>query len=197
MTPERIAEVVARWARFYTRDLPAPVAQRRIGEIDADLHDHIVHERAHGTEDRRIALGLAARMLRGLAADAAWRSHVKAQSNPEDAVSKAAYRSVIRVALVTTLVLLVPFLSMLVSDGASWSLADFILAAVLLAGSGALLELAVRKPRSIALRVAAVAIGIAAMVFGNADDAPGLVLFGLLLIAGTVALSIRTAQRSE
>jgi hypothetical protein len=197
MTPERIAHVVARWVRFYTRDLPSPVARRRIEEIEADVHDHIAHERAQGTEDRRVALGIAARMLRGLAADASWRSHVKGQSNPEDAVSQAAYRSVIRVALVTTLVLLVPLVGMLVSEDTQWSVADFVLAGVLLAGTGALLELAVRNPRNIALRVAAIAIGIAAMVFGNADDAPGLVLFGLLLIAGTVALAIRTALRSE
>ena len=37
MTPERMGELVARWVRFYTRDLPASVAQRRIDEIDADL----------------------------------------------------------------------------------------------------------------------------------------------------------------
>ena len=73
MTPERMAALVARWVRFYTRNLPPPVAQRRIDEIDADLHDHIAHERGHGTSDRRIALSIAARMVRGLAADAAWR----------------------------------------------------------------------------------------------------------------------------
>lgn len=192
MTPERIARIVARWVRGYTRDLPAPVAQRRIDEIDADLHDQITHERGDGTGDARIAFGIAARMLRGATADVVWRSQMKAQSNPEDAVKKA----VVRVALVTTLVLLVPLVGMLVSDGTNWSLADFVFAGVLLAGTGALLELAVRKPRNVALRVAAIAIGLAAIVFGNADDAPGLVLFGLLLIAGTVALSIRTAQRS-
>src|SRR5919107_1465509 len=43
MTPERVTELVARWVRFYTRNLPAPVAERRIGEIDADLHDHLAH----------------------------------------------------------------------------------------------------------------------------------------------------------
>src|SRR3712207_8022211 len=61
------------WVRLYTRDLPPPIAQRRISEIDADLHDHITHERAHGTNDRRIALSIAARMVRGLAADVSWR----------------------------------------------------------------------------------------------------------------------------
>jgi hypothetical protein len=82
MTPERIAELVARWVRFYTRNLPASIAERRIDEIDADLHDHIAHERAHGTKDWRIALGVAARMLRGLAADASWRGRMIVHSRP-------------------------------------------------------------------------------------------------------------------
>jgi hypothetical protein len=55
MTPERMAELVARWAGFYTRDLPIPIAQRRVDEVEADLHDHIAHERANGISDRRIA----------------------------------------------------------------------------------------------------------------------------------------------
>ena len=63
--------------------------------------------------------------------------------------------------------------------------------------TGLLLELAARRPGSIVLRAAAVAIGVAAIVFGEADDAPGLVLFGGLLIVGTVALAVRTALRSE
>ncbi len=70
MTPERMAELVARWVRLYTRSLPPAIAERRIDEIDADLHDHVAHERDHGTGERRIALSIVARMLRGLAADA-------------------------------------------------------------------------------------------------------------------------------
>jgi hypothetical protein len=73
MTPERMAELVARWVRFYTRDLPSPIARRRVDEIDADLHDHIARERANGISDRRIAGAIASRMVRGLAADTAWR----------------------------------------------------------------------------------------------------------------------------
>jgi hypothetical protein len=38
MTPERAAKLVARWVRFYTRELPTPVAQRRVEEIGADPH---------------------------------------------------------------------------------------------------------------------------------------------------------------
>jgi peptidoglycan/LPS O-acetylase OafA/YrhL len=78
MTPERVAALVAQWVRFSTRRLPASIAQRRVEEIDADLK-HITHERAHGISDRRIALGVLSRMVRGLAADASWRRRVRAR----------------------------------------------------------------------------------------------------------------------
>jgi hypothetical protein len=73
MTPERMARLVARWVRRYTRGLPAPVAERRAGELEADVHDHIAHARAQGTSDGRIAFELLSRMIRGLPADAEWR----------------------------------------------------------------------------------------------------------------------------
>lgn len=200
MTPERAAGLVGRWVRFYTRNLAPTIARRRIDEIDADLHDHIAFERARGTGDRRLSMSIAARMVRGLAADASWRGHMIAHpSNPKDVMktSKNASRSAVRVALATGLILLLPLVAMQFTDEVDWSVADFVFAGVLLAATGLLLELAVRKPRNIAYRAAAVAIGVAAIVFGEADDAPGLVLFGCLLIAGTVALALRTAQRSE
>jgi hypothetical protein len=191
MTPERMAELVGRWVRFYTRELPTPIAQRRIDEIDADLHDHIAHERAHGTSDRRIALSIAARMLRGLAADLAWRGqHPKKH--------KTAYRPAVRVALATAFILLLPLVAMQITYEVDWGLADFIFAGALLGGTGLLLhELAARKAGNLAYGAVATAIGVAAIVLGEADDAPGLVLFGGLLIVATVALAVRTAQRSE
>lgn len=73
MKPARMAGLVGRWTRLYTRGLPAPVAGRRLEEIDADLHDHVAHERARGAGELRIALGILSRMVRGLAADASWR----------------------------------------------------------------------------------------------------------------------------
>ena len=112
-------------------------------------------------------------------------------------MSNTAKRSVIRVALVTGLILLVPLVAMLFTDEAAWGVFDFVFAGVLLGGTGLLLELAVRKPGNLVYRGAAAAIGIAAIVFGEADDAPGLVLFGLLLIVGAVALTVRTVLRSE
>jgi hypothetical protein len=191
MRPERTAGLVARWVRFYTRDLPADVAERRIGEIDADLHDHIAHERAGGTEDRRIALGILARMVRGLAADASWRGRMAARPSTGKEVRNM---SKLRVPVATALILLVPLVWMQFSDDARWSVADFVLAGVVLGGTGLLLEYAVRNPRKIAYRVAAVAIAVAAIVVGEMDDAPGLVLFGCLVIGGTVALTVRNLR---
>jgi hypothetical protein len=196
MTPERMADLVGRWVRLYTRNLPPPVTERRIDEMDADLHDHIEHERAYGTNDRRIALGIAGRMVRGVAADASWRQSIARSSTTKEVrkMSKAAY---VRVALATAFILLLPLVAMQFTDEVAWDVADFVFAGILLAGTGLLLEVAVKNPRSLVYRVAAGAIGVAAIALGEADDAPGLMLFGGLLIVGTVALTLRTAARSE
>jgi hypothetical protein len=45
--------------------------------------------------------------------------------------------------------------------------------------------------------LAVVAIGVTAAMHGEADDAPGLALLGILLIVGALAVAIRTAQRSN
>ena len=203
MTPERAAELVAWWVRLYTRDLPTPVAQRRVDEIGADLHDHIAHERANGISERRIVLGIASRMVCGLVADAAWRGRqAKAAarpSTPEDAMktSKALYRSAARVALGVAFILSLPLVAMLITDDVVWSLADFVAAGVLLATIGVALELAVRRAGNLAGALGIAALGVAAALVGEADDAPGLVLLGILLIASACALGVRTAQRSR
>jgi hypothetical protein len=189
LTPERIAKLVARWVRFYTRNVPGPIAERRIDEIDADLRDHIAHERAHGTKDWRVALGIASRMLRGLAADVSWR---------RETTSKTAYRPALRVVLATAFILLLPLVAMQLTDEVQWDLADFVVAGALLGGTGLLLHaLAASKAGNIAYQAAATLIGVAAIVLGEADDAPGLMLFGGLLIVATVALAVRTGQQSE
>ncbi len=133
MTPERMARLVARWVRAYTRRLPEPIARRRVAEIAADLHDHIAHERAVGTSDRRIALSILSRMARGITADASWRRRVRPRRE---------------------------------------------------------------HPMKPLLAVLAIVLGIAAVVAGGADDSPGLQLIGVLLVAGAVVRSVRTARRS-
>jgi ABC-type transport system involved in cytochrome c biogenesis permease component len=47
------------------------------------------------------------------------------------------------------------------------------------------------------LAMLVVATGVAAVMLGGADDSPGLQLIGVLLVVGTVALSVRTARGSR
>jgi hypothetical protein len=199
MTPEHMAELVGRWVRFYTRELPTPIAQRRIDEIDADLHDHIAHERARGTSDRRIALSILSRMARGLTADASWRGqHAKAitarPSTPREAVRKhkTVYRSARGVALATAFILLVPLVAMQFSDEVVWNLADFAVAGFFLFGAGLTYELVARKGGNMAYRVAVgVAVAAALMllwlmgavgVIGEEGDRADLMYFGVLAV---------------
>jgi hypothetical protein len=125
--------------RFYTRALPTTIAQRRVDEIAADLNDHLAHERARGTSDRRIALGIVSRMARGLIADASWRRQARSR---EGDVMKS-------------------FFAML------------------------------------AIPLAIAAVGVVAITYGESDDAPGLVLIGILLVVAALAFGVRTAQRSR
>ena len=188
MSPERMARLVLWWVRCYTRGLPEAVAERRLGEIEADLHDHIAHGRAAGHADAALALSIATRMIRGMASDASWRGRARARAQ-----RPPAYR---RVAIVTGLILLVPLVGMQVSDGVDWGVFDFVFGALLLGGAGLLLDSAARRGAGLVSRVLAVVIGAAAIALGDADDAPGLVLFGGLLMAATLVLAIRRAQRS-
>jgi hypothetical protein len=113
MTPRAVADLVVRWVRLYTRGLPATVAARRVEEIDADLFDHIEHERAAGQPQARIALGVLSRLGRGLPADVEWRRHEqgRAMSARPTArggsmiTSKTAYRVAALIALGTALLL--------------------------------------------------------------------------------------------
>lgn len=138
MKVERTAELVERWVRFYTRELPGPIAERRVGEMGSDLHEHIALERARGLGDVRISLSILSRMARGFPADVSWRRRV---GSPEGGLMKRFAN------------ILIPVLGLL--------------------------------------------IGVPAMLYGSADDSPGLVLIGLMLIAGTLAFGFIPALRSK
>src|SRR5688500_4968511 len=111
--------------------------------------------------------------------------------------SKTLYRSAVRVAAGVVLVLSVPLVAMLFTDEVVWSLADFVVAGVLLAVIGVAVELAVRKAGNLATALGIAALGVAAAMFGETDDAPGLVVLGILLIVSASVLGVRTAQRSR
>jgi hypothetical protein len=197
MTPERMAALVLWWVRLYTRNLADPIARRRLAEIDADLRDQITHERADGASDRRLALGILSRMVRGLGADVAWRERqAKRDARAASARTRPLRRSAARVALGVAIVLALPLTGMLVSDGVDWSLADFAAAGIFLTAIGVALEVAVRRAGNRVTAAGIAAVGTAAVICGEAGDAPGLVLLGVLLVGSAVALAVRAAPGS-
>ena len=92
-------------------------------------------------------------------------------------------------------VLSLPLVAMLVADDVVWSLADFVAAGIFLAAIGVVIELAVKRVGNLALAIGIAAVGVLAGLFGEADDAPGLVLLGILLIVSACALGVRTRTR--
>lgn len=197
MTPERSAERTLRWTRRLTRGLPPGVAERRLDEIRADLHDHIAHERAAGVPDDRIARAVTSRLVRGLPADVAWRRGVLASgsSSVPGEGRTARRRTAARIALVSASVLVVLLAANVALDGMRWSAFDFAAAAALLVVAGSTLAVAARRAGRGPHRAAVATLGLALGAAGEADDAPGLVLFGALLLAASLALTVRRARR--
>ena len=171
--------------------LHAEAASSGRREIDADLHDHIAHERAHGTGDRRLALSILSRMVRGLPADASWRGR-QAQVN----------RSTVRIVLAAGFILLLPLLAMQITDEVMWGVADFVLAGVLLVGAGLMHSLAARRANLAYRAAAGLAIATAFMlvfligavgIIGEDGDSADLMYLGVLAvgIAGAVIARFR------
>jgi hypothetical protein len=198
MTPERMARLVAQWVRFYTRGLPSSVAERRVDELDADVHDQIAHERACGTTEWRIVLGIGSRLVRGVGADAAWRGR---QAKATARMSSAALRSVLRVGLVAALILSVPLVAMQVTDEVVWSRFDFVVAGTILVGTGLLLELAARTARNHSYRAAAVVaiaaafllvwLNLAVGIIGEPNEPANALYIGVLAVGVAGALLAR------
>jgi hypothetical protein len=198
MTPESMAALVARWTRAYTRNLPSSVADRRREEIAADVHDHIASARAQGIRDGRIARSIASRTLRGLLADAAWRRHQFAVlGSAGRRTGTSLIRSAVRIGLGVVTVLAIPLIAMAFRSDVAWSPADFLFAGALLTVIGVAVELAVRRAGRPSTSVGIAAAGVGAGIAGQADDAPGLVVLGLLLIVSAGAMAVRTTRRSR
>lgn len=99
-------------------------------------------------------------------------------------------------ALGVAIILSLPLVGTLTGDDV-WSPGDYVLAGVLLTVIGVALELAARKAGNLPAAFALAALGVAATVAGRSDDAPGLVLLGLLLIASACTVGLRSARRSS
>ena len=110
--------------------------------------------------------------------------------------SRTLYRPAVRVALGVALILSLPLVAMQFSDEVVWSLADFVVAGALLTTIGVALEPAARKTGNRAAALGLAAGGVAAGIFGQADDAPSLVLLGIPLIVSACALGVRSTQHS-
>jgi len=212
MTPERMAALVRLWVRLYTRNLPPPVAHRRAAEIGADVHDHIAHDRAEGTSDRRIAAGVVSRMARGMAADAAWRGE-QVQANAAHPVNRKAatkrYRRAYRraaAAMVFSLLFLVWLIGALGLVGQEGDRADLMYLGVL---GVAVLGSVVARFRAggmarvlVAMAVVLALAGVAALVAGKHEDPAtsvaelvGLHLMFVVLFLGASALFRAAARR--
>lgn len=199
MTPERLRAVVLSWARWYTRGLPAAVADRRRQELQADVYDHIEHQRAAGARDSQIAHEITSRMIRGLLADASWRrGQLRLLGTPERSMWRrgSLVRSAARLTLGVAVVLALPAIAT-ATGNADWGLGDFILAGLLLALIGVTLEFAVRSAGNVVGAAAIAALGVAAAVAGESDDAPGLTLMGVLLAASAGLLVVRIVSRAR
>lgn len=107
---------------------------------------------------------------------------------------KLLFRSAGRVALGVGLILSLPAGAMLVTDEVVWSLADFLVAGVLLTIIGVALELVARKAGNLPTAIGIGAVGVVAAVFGETDDAPGLILLGILLMVSACALGVRRTR---
>lgn len=86
-------------------------------------------------------------------------------------MGKGFYSAAVRVALGVAVILSLPLVAMLFTDEVVWSLADFVATGVLLGVIGVALELAMRRAGNLVTSVGIAALGVAAAVFGQADDA--------------------------
>jgi hypothetical protein len=83
-------------------------------------------------------------------------------------------KRLIGIVLAVMILLLIPFLAMRFTDEVNWSRMDFIIAGVLLLGTGLLCELAMRKLKGFGYRIVAVAALLFALFLVWAELAVGL-----------------------
>jgi hypothetical protein len=194
VTPDAAARLVMRWVRAYTRGLPARVAQRRVEEIGSDLHDHFAHGRALGTSDRRVAVEVLWRMVRGMSADLVWRR----QHRPVRGDLMKPYVAILGAALLFAALALAFDSPILVMIAVALVVADGI--GVFLVGARAAQQGSFLVPflatLTGAMLLAALAVG--AIIVGDRGDAPGLTLLGVVVISciivGAFSLGARMAR---
>jgi hypothetical protein len=112
-------------------------------------------------------------------------------------------KNIIRIALVTAVILLVPLAAMLFTDEVNWTWSDFVVAGTLLFGSGLIYELIARKAGDGAYRAAVgvalatalllVWVNLAVGIIGSESNPVNLMYFGVIAvgIAGAAIARLR------
>jgi len=83
-------------------------------------------------------------------------------------------KRLIGIALTVLLLLLIPLIAMQFTDEVSWTVSDFVVAAILLLGTGLLCELVIRKINKIKYRIAICVVLLAALLLTWAELAVGI-----------------------
>ncbi len=115
------------------------------------------------------------------------------------------YRNIVRIALVTGLLLMIPLVAMQFSEEVNWGLGDFIVMGGLLFGSGLTYELLARKGGTTAYKAAVgVAVGasllliwinLAVGIIGSEDNPANVLYLGVIYIALIGATIVRLRPR--
>ncbi|MCK9425913.1 MAG: hypothetical protein M0Q21_07750 [Ignavibacteriaceae bacterium] len=83
-------------------------------------------------------------------------------------------KRVIGIVLTVVLLLLIPLIAMQFTDEVNWTVLDFVVAAILLLGTGLMCELVIRKINNIKYRIAICVILLAALLLIWAELAVGI-----------------------
>lgn len=188
---ERAVGISERAYRLLLRAYPSGLRDEYGGEMSRCFQDLCREE----LEDRG-GLGLAALWARTLP-ELIYTAH-KERSTMSN---RNTYRSVVGLALATTLILLIPLLAMPFTDEVVWTLEDFVFAGVLIFGTGLTYVLVARKAGNVAYR-AAVGVALAAAfilvwatgavgVIGTEANPANLMYGGVLAVGIAGALIVR------
>jgi peptidoglycan/LPS O-acetylase OafA/YrhL len=111
--------------------------------------------------------------------------------------SRTTTQSLFRVGIAAAAVLIFGLVVNYFEPGEGWSVFDFVLVQVLVPGAVLVYELGVRRPGTLTAAILAAGIaatGGAAVIVGQVDDAPGLILIGMGLVVTGVVIAFRSMR---
>ena len=176
-----VEQSISRYRTWYAKLLrfyPKPYYER-FGEGMEQTFNDLLRERAN---EERGLFGCAVWMFAETSAEIVRENKIMTRN-----------KNIIRIALATGLILLVPFAAMRFTTEVAWDLADFLVAGALLFGTGLTYELIARKAGTMAYRIA-VAVALAAAliliwanlavgIIGSEDNPANLMYIGVLAVA--------------